>query len=100
MVTSQNGSPFESRSVDDIKAFFEVLSEKVAFLRQLFDSSRQDEAMTLCCVYIDALGQALYFPDKRSALNFVRALREYGGQPYLDLFHPAGLVRWLKTQAK
>lgn len=86
--------------MDYIEAFFEVLNDKVAFLRQLFDSSRQDEAMTLCCAYIDGLGQALYFPDKRSSFNFVRALREYGGQPYLDLFHPAGFSRWVKTQTK
>ena len=54
--------------------------------------------MTLCCVYIDGLGQALYFPDNRSAFNFVRALREYGEQPYFGLVHPNGLVRWVKSQ--
>jgi hypothetical protein len=84
--------------MDFIEAFFDVLNDKVLFLRQLFDSQRQDEAMTLCCVYIDGLGQALYFPEDRSAFNFVRALREHGEQPYLDLVHPAGLVRWVKTQ--
>ena len=83
------------RDMDFIEAFFDVLNDKVLFLRQLFDSQRQDEAMTLCCVYIDGLGR-LHFPDDRSAFNFVRALREHGEQPYLDLVHPAGLVRWLK----
>ena len=34
--------------MDSIEAFFDVLNDKVVFLRQLFDSQRQDEAMTLC----------------------------------------------------
>jgi len=86
--------------MDYIEEFFKVRNNKVAFLRRLFDSSHQDEAMTLCCVYIDGLGQAIYFPDKRSSFNFVRALREHGEQPYLDLVYPTGLVRWVKAWEK
>ncbi len=89
--------------MDYIEAFFKVLNDKVAFLRRLFDSSHQDEAMTLCCVYIDGLGQAIYFPDKRSSFNFIRALREHGEQPeqpYFDLVFPTGLVRWVDAWVK
>jgi hypothetical protein len=78
-----------------IEAYFDDLDRKVAFLEELFRSGRQDEAATLCYVYVDGLGYSLYWPDERSAFNFVRVLCEHGDQPHLALVHPVGLTRWL-----
>jgi len=87
-----------------IQAFFDTIDDKIAFLSHLCALGRHDEAMTLCCTYIDGLGQAIYWRSSshpgstknNSSFNFVRVLREHGEQPYLDLIHPMGFIRWLR----
>ena len=78
-----------------MEAYFEDLDRKIAFLGELFHSGHQDEAATLCYVYIDGLGYNLHWPSEKSAFNFVRVLCDHGNQPNLALIHPAGFQRWL-----
>ncbi len=68
--------------MDYIEAFFEHWEQKILFLQELFDSGHQDEAATLCYVYLDGFGYSLYWPMKRSAFTFVRVLCEHGQNPF------------------
>ncbi len=80
-----------------METFFDDLEQRAAFLAELFDGGRQDEALTLCCCYIDGLGGLLYGRScTGSARNFSRILREHGGERELDLISPLGLVRYLE----
>jgi hypothetical protein len=80
-----------------IRAFFDDLDDRVRFLAQLYSAGRQDEAVTLCCTYIDGLGNLLFWPEERTAANFTRLLREHGGNSAFSAFHLKILVRWLET---
>jgi hypothetical protein len=71
-----------------IRAFFEGLESRVEFLKKLKSSGRKIEATTLCSCYIDGLASALYWPDERNNLNFVRVLKEYGGEEIFSYIHP------------
>jgi hypothetical protein len=84
--------------LDVIQAFFVVWDDKISFLKQLFDDARHDEAMTLCCAYIDGFAQALYWPCRHSGFNFVRALREHGGVAHLDLIYPTVFIHWARKR--
>jgi hypothetical protein len=81
---------------DHIQMFFQVWDDKISFLRQLFDDGHYDEAATLCYVYIDGFAQAFYWPDRHSGRNFVKVLREHGGEPHLDLIYPPRFLRWVR----
>ena len=78
-----------------LEAFHNDLDNKVQFLREMYDEGHQDEAVAICCVYIDGIGKYLYWPEERSSFNFVRALREHGNQPHFDRVHAVVLIRWL-----
>jgi hypothetical protein len=80
---------------DMIQVFFQVWDDKISFLDKLFNSGRQDEAMTLCCTYIDGFARALSGPIGGSHENFVQVLRAHGGNSYLDLIFPPRFLRWV-----
>ncbi len=74
-----------------IHASFDALGEKIARLEEFFNSGRGEEALLLCCCYIDGLAAELYWPKKQSNRNFVRALCEHGGEDALRHIHPRQL---------
>jgi hypothetical protein len=39
-----------------IKAYFDDLEQRIAFLRELQAAEHENEALMLCCCYIEALG--------------------------------------------
>ena|GEM_PF-6443972 len=74
---------------------------KVSFLETLYRNSRKDEALALCCLYIEGLARIIYFSSSKRAERdskkyFVKALQEHGGEPQLRLVHPLTLIESLK----
>jgi len=77
--------------VDFMRAFFDDLDARVAYLPTLHTSGHGNEAMLLCCCYIDGLASYLFPQDEGSHRNFVRAIREYGDAEWLARLHPRQL---------
>jgi len=85
--------------VNFIKAFFDDLDNRIAFLGDLYTSGRRDEARVLSSCYIDGLASALYWPEERNNFNFVRALKEYGSEEIFRYIHPKMLEDALLKKA-
>ncbi len=66
-----------------IRAYFEDLDKKIAFLVKLSEDGHDDEARLLCLVYLDGLANWLHHPDRASGKNFSKALMKYGGNEEL-----------------
>ena len=77
--------------IEFIEAYFVNLDRRIALLRQLHESEYENEALLLCCCYIDGLATSLYWPDEGSARNFVRVLQQHGGETLLCHVHPKQL---------
>lgn len=70
-----------------IESGFKKLEAKTVFLGELFRDGHEDEALTLCCCYIEAVGSNHYGKDN-SRKHFVKILKEYGGEEILSVIHP------------
>lgn len=81
-----------------IKAYFENLQRRIAFLVELNDEGRKDEALMLCCCYIEALGSRVSSEPERKAQNYCRILSEQGGNELWRLVHPIQLKRQLSLK--
>jgi hypothetical protein len=82
-----------------IEAFFGEFERKLKRLEDLRSQSFEDEACTLCLVYIDRLASGRYggkYGQNRK--NFWRALRELSGNPLFGMIHPLRLLE--ETKAK
>jgi len=66
-----------------IDAYFDERKKKIAFLAQLYEEGHEDEARTLCLVYIDGISNFLHLPDTNSARKFSKALTQFGGNTEL-----------------
>lgn len=73
---------------DFIEAYFDEARQRIAFLGELAHEGHDQEAMTLCLVYIDGFSQRLCWPSTRSGRNFVDTLVQFGGDPEFGLIHP------------
>jgi len=80
-----------------IAAYFEDLEARALFASALREQGHPQEAMTLCCCYIDGLANLLYHDSDKSAFNFVRLLKEHGRQSELTRVCPLVLTRWLEA---
>lgn len=76
-------------------SFFDDFEAKVAFLPELAETGHRVEALILCLVYIEGLGNNLYSDDNESMRNFVHVIRDHGDEPLLLLHHPGMLLRAL-----
>ena len=74
-----------------IQGSFDDLRRRSDLLVELIRTNHEDEAYLLCVCYIEGLGNNLYWPEERSKWNFVRALKEYGGEEVLWHVHPKQL---------
>jgi hypothetical protein len=68
-------------------AFFEELNGKIDFLPELRAAGRADEALMLCCLYLDGLGNWLT-SEPGTTRNFCIALMNHGGEEVLTLVPP------------
>jgi hypothetical protein len=80
-------------------AFFEEFEEKINRLKILNDADFEDEAKTLCLVYIDRLASGKYFDgqDGNSKKNFCRALRELSSDQFFSAIHPNKLLETVQN---
>jgi hypothetical protein len=81
-----------------IQAYFDDLEKRIVFLKELNDGGHKDEALMLCCCYIEALGSRQYHDSDRKAKNYSRILEEHGGDKLFALIHPKQLKKVLMNQ--
>ena len=81
-----------------IQAYFDDLEKRIAFLRELYCGNHTDEALMLCCCYIEALGSRQYHDSDRKAKNYYRILEEFSGNYLFTLIHPKQLRNVLKDK--
>jgi len=74
-----------------MEAYFKGLNNKITFLKELFDDGHKEEALLLCCCYIEGLGNQLYWPTDGSCRNFVYILKEHSIKKILWHIHPKQL---------
>jgi hypothetical protein len=80
-----------------IEDYSSYLDERIEFLASLCRDRKKEEALTLCCVYIESLAQKVYGDcGKGSKRNFVQAALEFGGDKSLSLIHLPSLAEALK----
>lgn len=81
-----------------IEAYFDDLEKRIAFLKDMNEGGHRDEALMLCCCYIEALGSRQYHESERKAKNYSRILEEHGGNDIFALVHPKQLNQVLADQ--
>lgn len=70
-----------------IKAYYDDLQSRIAFLSELYDMGRTNEALMLCSCYIEALGSRQSQEPQRKAKNYCQALTEHGRNEIWQLIH-------------
>lgn len=84
----------ENPKVRCITSFFKEKQRQFEFLNKLFEQGHTQEALILCCCYIEGLGNLLYREGNKNKFHFVKILTEYGGDSTLfPMLHPAYLKR-------
>jgi hypothetical protein len=78
-----------------IQAYYEDLEGRIAFLRELHERGHDNEALMLCCCYIEALGSQRCHNSERKAKNYCTILDEHSGNPIFGLVHPVQAKRVL-----
>jgi len=73
-----------------IEAGFNDLQRRAEFLLRLREAGFEEEALLLCCCYIEAMGN-LYFQGGGKQSNFYRILKSFGGEEVLIYIHPKQL---------
>ncbi len=99
--TSRVNSIMNDKDSDNafmIQAYFDDLEKRIAFLKELYDGNHTDEALMLCCCYIEALGSRQYHDSDRKAKNYYRILVEHSGNKLFTLIHPKQLRNVLLKQ--
>ena len=81
-----------------IQAYFNDLEKRVAFLKKLYDLDHTNEALMLCCCYIEALGSRQYHDSDRKAKNYYRILEKYSSNELFALIHPKQLRNVLRSK--
>jgi hypothetical protein len=66
-------------------------SGRWGFLKELYDGNHTDEALMLCCCYIEALGSRQYHDTHRKWKKYCRILEEFSGNNLFALIHPKQL---------
>ncbi|QBQ53075.1 hypothetical protein [Nitrosococcus wardiae] len=74
-----------------IQAYFDDLEARIKFLPRLREEGHPDEALMLCCCYIEALGSRKHHQSSRKLKNYARILEEDSGNLLFSLVHPKRL---------
>src|SRR6266581_7504796 len=80
-----------------IEAYFDDLQGQIAFLGELYGMDRKNEALMLCCCYIEALGSRQSQEPERKAKNYCNVLAEHGKNEIWQLIHPKQLKNVLSA---
>ena len=80
-----------------IQAYFDDLEKRITFLKELYDGNHTDEALMLCCCYIEALGSRQY-NENGKAKNYCKLLVEFSGNNIFALIHPKQLKNVLAAK--
>jgi hypothetical protein len=81
-----------------IQAYYDDLEKRIAFLKELYNGNHTDEALMLCCCYIEALGNRQYNNLNKNAKNYYRILVEFSGNNIFALVHPKQLKNVLEDK--
>jgi len=73
----------------EIDAYLKRIEKRICFLKELH-KEHKEEALTLCCCYIDAFASKEYSESDETAVNFCSMLEKYF-QPELCTIHPKQL---------
>jgi hypothetical protein len=90
--------PLESAEERWITTFFDYVDARVSFLSSLWHDGRQDEALTLCCCYLDALAKSVYRDVTSGAERFARLLIEYASDDLFRAHNAKTFRRWVEGQ--
>lgn len=71
-----------------IEAYFRDLENRVTFLEELNRTGHRNEALLLCCCYIEALGSRQSSEPKSKAKNYCSILVQYGENEIWSMLHP------------
>jgi hypothetical protein len=75
-----------------IQEYFSEFRNKIKRLDELFKATFEEEAWTLCVVYIDQLASGRYYDgQEKNHENFCRALLELSGDHFFGMIHPRQL---------
>ena len=88
----------DSDKIFMIQAYFDDLEKRIDFLKELYNGHHADEALMLCCCYIEALGSRQYHDSNRKAKNYYRILVEFSGNNIFAFVHPKQLKNVLKDK--
>lgn len=92
MVNERDDSDQEAKALL-IRAYFDDLAQRSAFLVELAETGHEKEALLLCCCYIEGIANHLYWPNSQAKRNFVRVLAEHSQCEVLRWIHPERLRR-------
>lgn len=79
-----------------IEAGFNDFEKRVNLLSELNQKGYEEEALLLCCCYIEAMGN-LYFRGGGRQFNFYHILKNFGGEDVLMYIHPKQLWIGLRS---
>ena len=80
-----------------IEAYFRDLERRVAFLNELYETGHRNEALLLCCCYIEALGSRQSSKPERKAKSYCSILVQHGGNEIWQMIHPKQIKSVLST---
>lgn len=81
-----------------IQAYFDDLEKRITFLKELYDGNHTDEALMLCCCYIEALGSRQYNENGKAKKNYCKILFAFSGNNIFALVHPKQLKNVLAAK--
>ncbi len=76
-----------------IEAYWNDVDERALYLMVLLGAGRNNEALTLCAAYLEAVAHALVSARGSEPAAFSDETEELASDPYLSLVHPLQLVR-------
>jgi len=83
---SSSGDGHQKEEWAMIEAGFNDFEKRVNLLLELNKKGYEEEALLLCCCYIEAMGN-LYFRDGGREYNFYRALKNFGEEEVFTYIH-------------
>lgn len=93
---SQSGDQNQGEEWAMIEASFGDLEKRANLLSKLKEMGFEEEALLLCCCYIEAMGN-LYFRGGGGQLNFYRILKNFGEEEMPMHIHPKQLWVGLRS---